>query len=109
MESPAKVRRRSKLARSQAFLCLTHASKSLVGADGVCSVACALGSNEYETIKHFCLTLAVPPNSPLTFNAARGSEDAMKELAGKSSLQAVVDAALAACAAQHAAAKALCA
>ncbi len=61
-----------------------------------------------ETTKHFCLTLKVPSNSLLTFNAARGSEDAMKELAGKSSLQAVVDAALAACAAQHAAAKTLC-
>ncbi len=75
----------------------------------MCSLACALGSNEYETIKHFCLTLAVPSNSPLTFITARGSEDAMKELAGKSSLQAVVDAALAACAAEHAAAKPLCA
>jgi hypothetical protein len=33
----------------------------------------------------------------------------MKELAGKQSLQAVADAALAACAAQHVAGKALCA
>ena len=40
--------------------------------------------------------------------AARASEEAMIELAGKSSLQAVVDAAFAASAAHHAAAKGLC-
>jgi hypothetical protein len=40
--------------------------------------------------------------------AARAHDEAMKELAGKSSLQAVVDAALAACAAHHASAKGLC-
>ena len=40
--------------------------------------------------------------------AARASEEAMTELAGKSSLQAVVDAAFAASAAHHAAAKGLC-
>jgi hypothetical protein len=45
----------------------------------------------------------------LTFAAARASDEALKELAGRSSLQAVVDAALAASAAHHAAAKGLCA
>ena len=82
--------------------------QNLAATDGVTARAFALGALYFTAPNPFRLHLA-KNCAPLPSAAARASEEGMKELAGKNSLQAVVDAALAASAARHAAAKALCA
>ncbi len=83
--------------------------QNLTGSDGTCARAFALGAHCFTTPAPIQFHPANTAAAPSLFVAARASDEAMKELTGKSSLQAVVDAAFAASAAHHAAAKGLCA